>query len=57
MGTQSILLCGKTLKFLLSLWNLHGKVKKEQHILLLSLETLLFLKKMFVFGKTLCYYN
>lgn len=55
MGSQSILLCGKTLKFMLSLWNLHGKVKKKQHILLLSLETLLFLKKMFVFGKTLHY--
>lgn len=52
MGTHSILLCEKTLKFTHSLWNLHGKGKKEQHILLSSLETLLFLKKMFVFGKT-----
>lgn len=42
MGTQSILLYGKPLKFMYSFWNLHGKVNKEQNILLLSLETLLF---------------
>lgn len=42
MGTQSILLYGKPVKFMHSFWNLHGKVNKEQHILLLSLETLLF---------------
>lgn len=48
MGTQSVLLCGKPLKFMHSFWNLHGKVNKEQHILLLSLETLLF------WGENIC---
>jgi len=45
MGTQSILLHGKPLKYMHSFWNLYGKVNKEQHILLLSLETLLFLRE------------
>lgn len=45
MGTQSISLYRKPLKFMYSFWNLHGKVSKEQHILLLSLETLLFARE------------
>lgn len=55
MGTQSILLCGEKTEIHALALEPTWQSKKGQNILLLSLETLLFLKKMFVFGKTLRY--